>query len=169
LLRASGVSSAHWRKGELASRIMRRIWAGQDPIQDFPRTIGFTDMVAVRPGMILEPYKRFDYLHHWYPNALFILNTRDRENWISSRLRHRYRPLGSYAQSLGIRESEVPDYWRAEWVCHHTAVRAYFRDASTFLEFNIEEDDPKKLTAFLAQRYPHCAKTPLGVHNKSEP
>jgi hypothetical protein len=165
----SGLRSLHWVDEILAVKMSDRIDAGQDPIQDFPRAIGFTDMIGSRGGRLVEPYKRFDYLHRWYPNALFILNTRDREKWIASRSAHRFTGGGlipAYANQLKITESEVPDYWRAEWLVHHAQVRSYFADSPNFLEFHIERDDPDKLASFIAKLYPQCSKTPLGVHNR---
>jgi hypothetical protein len=168
-LLASGLWSLHWHDEVLATCIAARIDAGDDPIADFPRAIGFTDMIASRPGLLIEPYKRFDYLHRWYPNALFILNTRERENWIESRAAHTFEGetlTANYATILRIPEAEVPDFWRAEWDSHHTLVRAYFAGSPRFLEFHIERDDPQKLISFIARRYPQCAQTPFGVHNR---
>lgn len=166
----SGIPSMHWENGDLARRMTARIDAGQDPIRDFPGNVGFTDMMAVQPGRLLEPYKRFDYLHRWYPRAFFILNTRELENWIASRAAHEYRGerlLDVYASKLGIPEAEVPDFWRAEWQAHHTLARAYFRGAPNFLEFHIERDNPERLVAFIARRWPRCASTPFRMHNPS--
>lgn len=168
----SGIPSLHWRDGDLARRIAARMDAGQDPIRDFPGNIGFTDMMAVEPGRLIEPYKRFDYLHRWYPQALFVLNTRELESWIASRAAHAFRGerlLDVYANKLGIPEAGVLDFWRSEWRAHHALARAYFRDAPNFLEFNIERDDPEKLIAFIARRWPRCASTPFRTHNRSDP
>jgi hypothetical protein len=165
----SGLASAHWRHGNLARRIMARIDAGQDPIRDYPSIVGFTDLIAFERGRLIEPYKRFDYLHRWYPRAFFILNTRDREAWIASRMAHEYqKPLvSSYAECLAIAEAEVPDFWRAEWTTHHLLARAYFRSSPNFLEFDIERDDPQRLKAFLGRRYRQCLRTPFGAHNQT--
>jgi len=165
----SGIRSLHWANEVLATRISARIHAGEDPIKDFPHNIGFTDMIGPRPGGgLLEPYKRFDYLHRWYPKALYILNTRDREKWIASRAGFRYKDrslLVGYAEMLKIPETAVPDFWRAEWDYHHAIVRAHFSGAPNFLEFHIERDDPEKLRAFVATRYPRCLNTPFRVSN----
>lgn len=166
----SGIASAHWRNGALATRMMARIHAGQDPIRDFPGVVGFTDMISIQPGALLEPYKHFDYLHSWYRDALFILNTRDREAWIASRVAHSFKEIrlaSRYAETFGIPEAQVPDFWRAEWETHHTRVRAYFGSSSNFLEFHIERDDPRKLRKFIAREYPKCAETPFEDYNRS--
>jgi hypothetical protein len=149
--------------------MMKRIEAGEDPIADFPTTIGFTDMFALEPRLLAEPYKHFEYLHQWYTDAIFILNTRDRENWISSRAAHKFGEMGllpRYAEYFGIPAAEVPDLWREEWEAHHAAVRAYFSGSHLFLEFDIERDDPSDLRSFMARRYPQCAATPFGAHNR---
>jgi hypothetical protein len=166
----SGIASVHWHGGALARHISTRIRAGQDPIKDYPTTIGFSDMVLHGEDVLLEPYKEFEYLHSWYPGALFILNTRDREKWIASRLAHeapltRARLVYRYSRYLGIPEEEVPDFWRADWDAHHALVRAYFRNSANFLEFNIERDHPEKLRAFVARFYKGCGQTPFGIHN----
>jgi hypothetical protein len=168
----SGITALHWHGGVLAQRISRRIQAGQDPIKDFPTTIGFFDMVYNSPNVLLEPYKQFEYLHSWYPEALFLLNTRDREKWIKSRLAHEapnshVRLVSRYAQYLGLPEDQVPDFWRAEWDTHHALVRAYFKGSPNFLEFDIERDDPEKLRAFVARFYRRCAQTPFAMHNRT--
>lgn len=167
----SGIAALHWREGRLAKRMAARIDAGQDPVRDFPSTIAFTDIVGGGPSERIEPYKRFEYLHHWHPEALFILNTRDREKWVASRTSHEYqgkRLIAAYAAYLGISETEVQDFWRAEWDVHLTLVRAYFREKPNFLEFNIEADDPQKLITFVARRYPQAARTPFGVYNPTQ-
>jgi len=165
----SGISSLHWGYEVLGTLISARIDAGEDPIKDFPHIIGFTDMIGPRPGGLAEPYKRFDYLHRWYPNALYVLNTRDREKWIASRATFQHEGqtlLAGFAQMLKIPESAVPDFWRAEWDYHHAIVRAHFSGAPNFLEFHIEQDDPDKLRAFVATRYPRCLNTPFRVSNQ---
>lgn len=168
----SGVRSLHWARNTLGRKMSARIDAGEDPIQDFPTVVGFTDMMAFEEHRLLEPYKRFDYLHHWYPDALFILNTWDRERWIASRMAHEVkgrRLIPSYARVLQISEREVPDYWRFEWDAHHSAVRSYFTGASNFLEFDIECDEPDKLARFIGSRFPRCLNTPFVVYNSTPP
>jgi hypothetical protein len=168
-LLAGGIPSLHWTEGLLAERMVARMDAGEDPIRDFPQTIGFTDMISVRLGRLIEPYKRFDFLHRWYPDALFILNTRDRENWIASRTAHELRGnrlMAAYAKCLEINEAQVADFWRSEWDTHHTLVRAYFGSAPNFFEFNIELDNPQELVAFIARRYPRCGTARFDVHNQ---
>ena len=167
----SGIASVHWQRGEMARRIMARIDAGQDPIRDFPAKIAFTDMISLETGALLEPYKRFEYLHSWYPRALFILNTRDREGWVASRAAHAFghgRLVSRYAQCLAIPEDQVSDFWRSEWDVHHTLARAYFRNSPNFLEFDIERDDPDTLREFVARTYPQCRQTPFGLHNQRD-
>ena len=168
----SGIRSQHWAKGMLAKKICERMDAGEDPIVDFPSTIGFTDMMAFGEHALFEPYKRFEYLHRWYPDALFVLNTRDRERWIDSRTAHvakNIRFIGIYARVLRISEAEVPDYWRAEWDAHHAAVRSYFAGARNFLDYDIERDAPDKLVSFIGDRYPECLSTPFEMHNSTPP
>lgn len=171
-LQRSGLQSLHWLRGVLARVMSGRIDANEDPIQDFPNAIGFTDMLAFGARKLIEPYKRFDYLHQWYPDALFILNTRDREKWIASRLSHvagGIKMSTSYAHFLKIPEHNIPDFWRAEWETHHALAREYFAGMPNFLEFHIEKDDSSTLATFIASRYPQVLDTPFHAHNVTPP
>jgi hypothetical protein len=172
-----GLASVHWAGGELARKMIRRINAGDDPIADFPQVVAFTDMICNNLGdALLEPYKRFDYLDAWHPTALFILNTRPIEHWLKSReavSESRLPPpfnrrTHRYAAYLGLSEEQVLDYWRAEWLVHHAQVRAYFRDNPRFLEFDIERDDPARLSAFVSTAYPAAREVRFGRHHVTD-
>lgn len=143
----SGLSSVHWRAGQLAKSVQEKIILGQDPIADYSEFSCFTDMFHIDNDVTLEPFKNFKYLHHWYPDALFILNTRNIDSWIASRIRHRADTLfegddGSLlnrsCQYYGLSEEDMLDYWRADWLTHHANVRAYFKTSERFFELNLD-------------------------------
>ena len=169
---AAGIATVHWDEGRAARNMMRRIQQNADPVADYPFHRAFTDLVHLDRTVLAEPYKHFDYLHRWYPAALFILNTRNRQSWIGSRLRHRARTVGEalhqrYSQVLGIHEDAVPEFWRWEWEHHHDKVRRFFAGNERFLEFDIDRDDQSMLCRFLVQHHPACADLKLQQLNRT--
>ena len=42
----------------------------------------------MRKGEMYEGFRHFEYLHKLFPEAKFILNTRNVEDWLFSRLDH---------------------------------------------------------------------------------
>jgi hypothetical protein len=143
-----GLPVVHWAKGDLAGRIYFNLLKGRPPVAGLEHVVFFSDMEALNGDVFLEAYKLFPALHRHYPDALFLLNTRPVENWIRSRLVFRE---GEYAEwhmrLLGLSSQEaLVEHWRKDWHDHHERVRAYFRDRGRFLEFDIENDDPAKLT-----------------------
>jgi hypothetical protein len=103
----------------------------------------------------LEAYKLFPHLAAQYPTAVFILNTRDREAWIRSRLgldggdyalRHRMR--------LNVNSDEqLAALWREDWEQHHRLTTQFFAVRShRFFICNIETDLPH----LLDKQLPEC-------------
>lgn len=155
----NGLPIVHWARGDLARRIERAREAGEDPLGFFRDVAFFCDMIALDEDRVYEGYKHFDYLHQHYPDALFILNTRERESWIASRHRHgnfteRFRKV------LGVRTvAEVEDYWRRDWAEQHERVKAFFADKpGQLLVFDLGTDGPEKLIAFAGAHYTLDAK-----------
>lgn len=95
-----------------------------------------------------------------YPDTILILNLRDREAWIRSRLRHGH---GEFARremaARGLtRQDDLTARWRAEWDSHIAAVRAFMRDRpAQYVEYNIETDTPE----MLADRLPAYRLDPV--------
>lgn len=172
-MRQAGVRSVHFDDGHLARRVADRIRRGEQPLLDYPLATGFTDMEYISPGRIEEPYRRFDILHHWYPNALFILNTRDEDAWIASREQHicKTEPRGPltdrYMSYYGCTRDQLVDLWRADRKAHHARVRAYFRGSDRFLDFRIDRDAGERLRDFLLPHFPGAAHAAWNTHNSS--
>lgn len=118
----------------------------------------FADMEDIyapeRP--LYAAFELFKELDAQYPNSKFILNTRDKTKWLISRFGHNDPISGvSYVEYLCSRYQITPEQllarWSKEWDDHHAAVRAYFVDRpGDLLEYNIETDDPQKISAFFA-------------------
>jgi hypothetical protein len=150
----NGLPVIHWGRGDIARRIERAREAGEDPLSYYRDVVFFSDMMALDADRVYEGYKQFDYLHQHYPDALFILNTRNVDGWVRSR--HNHGKLAErYGKALGLDSTEaVERYWRQEWAEHHARVVEFFKDKpGRLLVYNIEQDTPQKLVDFVRPHY----------------
>ncbi len=145
---ANGISSVHWDKGRLARRIFQNLASGDPLLAGYEGFDAFTDMEYLddRGAYHLEAYKLFPYLAEQYPDAVFILNTRDREGWIRSRLRQpRYAARAKKHHNV-TSYKQLADIWRADWDRHHRRVTDFFSVAPyRFLVCKIGADLPHLL------------------------
>jgi hypothetical protein len=141
----NGFPAVHWDRGNLARVMFRNLTNGESLIKGYGQFDAFSDMEFVTREFAFEGYKLFPRLADEFPDALFVLNTRDREDWVRSRLDHRD---GGYARAwkavLGVSDdTSLADLWRADWDRHHERVQAFFANAGLrFLKFDIARDSP---------------------------
>jgi len=183
-LRKNGIKSVHWRGNKLAMQVYANLSHGRHILHKIEFWNAYSDIVCI-PGIpwgiresdnypVIEGCRYFRELHQAYPDALFILNIRDKNNWIKSRLNH---DQGLFAEiylkflrkEYGIdSKNELVRFWGAQWDDHISSVREYFnnRKGSSFLEYNIEEGDPEVLVQFVGRffwlpfkDFPHLHKT----------
>lgn len=147
LFAASGYDAAHWRvqrksgKMNLARMMKKNIEAGRKPLHRLERYAFLSDLECFEDGKIWSGFLRFREIDTAYPGTKFLLNTRDKGDWLQSRLTHR-----NYAQKFiaahGL--SGVEDclaVWSDDWDRHLADVREYFRDRPLdLIEFNIDTD-----------------------------
>jgi hypothetical protein len=118
----------------------------------------FSDMMYLSESLHLEGNRLFREFDKEIPNSRFILNTRDKDRWISSRSRHSGKETGSLLNracvAYGKEESEVHDIWARQWDRHHEDVQDYFRPfPEKLLTFNIEIDPIERVTEFLEDKF----------------
>ena len=170
LYKASGLHSAHWRVSPDAylAQIMVCNWMGHRPLLTGLEAFdAYSDLFYLSGSNYLEANRLFDVLDRQYPDALFILNTRNKTAWLQSRARHRGTThpgtthpgtesgsmLERKASCFGVPEEEVMSIWADQWDAHHAQVRLHFRGQQhRFVEFDIETDPIGKLAAFLDRR-----------------
>lgn len=106
------------------------------------------------PVLPLYGFLYFDLLDAQYPGSRFILNTRDVERWVESRLAFnegKYRSC-IHGDRYHATDAELADCWRRTWHDHHRAVQEHFRDRpKDLLVFDIEKDGPQDLIDFLPE------------------
>ncbi|MEW9920210.1 glycosyltransferase family 2 protein [Marimonas sp. MJW-29] len=154
-MKQNGISAVHFKRGNLAKDMAENLSAGKPPLEGFDRWIGYTDMqrVSKREGVI-EACEFYRSLAAYYPRSYFILNTRSKDRWISSRLRHgkNQNYAERYRKGLGLNtQEELIDFWSKQWDRHHAEVPEFFaKTGQHFLIYDIETDTPDKLSDFLA-------------------
>ena len=73
-----------WARKNLAKSLKADLTAGIKPLENWPDVNVFLDMESVSVHDMIEGYKYFPELQAHYPDALFILNTRNSEACASS-------------------------------------------------------------------------------------
>jgi hypothetical protein len=145
LLTGSGIPSVHWRispQESLARTMMSNLALGYRPFLQYEGYVGFSDLAFSDDTIYVEGCRLFREIHRYYPEAYFVLNTRDEDGWIRSRLAHQNgRIIGHVTAATGLSEDEVIDGWRAVFRRHHDEVESHFNDCPRYLRFDIETDD----------------------------
>ena len=147
-LHKNGIASVHWDEGRLAQRIFDNLAANKELLSGYEEFRAFGDMEFIDGSRFLEGYRLFRQFAAQYPDSVFILNTRDREQWIQSRFRHND---GSYAAMhksfYGVgSDEELAAIWRQEWERHHRGVLDFFRPGEfRFFTWRIDDDLPRLL------------------------
>ncbi|RJE80900.1 hypothetical protein DWB67_04685 [Paracoccus sp. JM45] len=162
----NGIPAVHWAEGALADDIAYSRLAGRAPLQPWAEnTVAFTDMESVRflNMPIIEAFKEYAFLDASFPDAVFLLNTRNVDDWVASRYMHWGGSYArSYAANLGVPLADLADIWTREWHAHIAGCRAHFAGRSRFLEIDIDTAAPDDYRDALAPWFdlPICPKIP---------
>ena len=95
-------------------------------------------------GTYLEAYKLFPHLAAQYPDAVFILNTRDKEAWVKSLLNWSEPYTEAHMRHFNVTsQAALTDCWLADWERHHRRVMEFFLGSSyRFFVWRIESIRP---------------------------
>ncbi|MFY0617584.1 hypothetical protein [Shimia sp.] len=135
--------------------IHNNILAGHDPLKGLEPFTAFFDMEYKRGDTIVENYKRFPIFARNHPQAKFLMNTRDKENWLRSRVRH---ANGLYLRRemkrRDISSSDVISSWADDFDRHLEKVQAFFEaERDRLLIYNIERDNIKSVIDFVEPEF----------------
>ena len=150
-LARQGVKSAHWRAGteNLALEIEKRI--GNPPALKrylMPWT-AFSDLTLSSEQLMLDGNRHFRLFHDLFPKSYFVLNDRDPESWVASRMRHRRGQFAERsARFRGCAVEDLPAAWRREREEHNQAVPRLTSRTMTFLHFRVDEDGVRNSSIF---------------------
>ena len=82
------LKSAHWNRGNLVLKILSNISANLDPLSDLEEYDCFSDMNFITDGLYISPLSFIKNLVEYYPEGIYIQNTRNFKDWDKSRLKH---------------------------------------------------------------------------------
>ena len=140
--------------------------------EQYKDVVFFSDMEYIKDNkdpLYVAPIF-FKQLARDYPNSYFILNTRPKNNWLTSRILH---GDGSYlkdiSNKLNLSEEEVVANWSLQWDQHHNRVKSFFKHLpGRLIIFDIEKDNISKIIDFFSPlgklksiHYKHKGKTIL--------
>ncbi len=174
--RSNGLRSAHYQQGKLANTVFTNYSQGRPLLAGLEQFDALTDMEWVTAKEAKYVANRFfRQLHAENPQAVFVLNTRNVDRWLQSRLRHNNGSyLSRYRCLLDLTSSEIMAQWEKDYFAHIEAVTEYFKlyPDARFVHIDIDNDSPEKLGEFLVQqgyelktlKLPHSHKT---QHQKS--
>jgi hypothetical protein len=110
-----------------------------------------------------ELHRAYRPLAESYPDARFILTTRDKEEWMLSRVSHvLYNRMSGKSQWREISTQQ----WSREWDEHYREAEAFFEDMSRCLKIDICAGEGwEKLCPFLDQEVPTI---PFPTANRTE-
>jgi len=146
LFRGAGLNPYHGGDADpLYYQIPRNIAAGRKPLE------GFEDYDAYSDSQRLS--FRFRDIDRGYPNSKFVLNTRDVNRWIVSRLNHgdgTYVEYMNEAKNKNLTWDEWVSVWRLQFIEHERQVTTYFQGRSeSFLRYDIETDSLANFNKFI--------------------
>lgn len=132
-------------KGALAADILTAVARDRKPLTAHGDVTLFAGLYRTQPDWRppLEAWRAFAHLDRHFPNARFILTTRDIDGWILDRLtRDNGGAARCYAHHNDLPEGALPDLWRRDWQDHLDAVAAYFGDDPRFIRVDIDRESP---------------------------
>lgn len=166
--KAHGLRCIHWHGGRLARAMLGNLVNGEPILRGYEEFEVFSDMESIGKEFAVEAFKLFEHLAPAYPGSIFLLNTRDREAWIRSRMKHgNGRYAARWKLVLGLSsDAELAEAWRRDWDRHMARVDRFFADGRhRLVRFDIEKDDPAALRDAMPElqlnpdRFGHRGKT----------
>ena len=148
---ANGINSIHWDGGRLAQAIIGNKAANRPLLTGYESFKCFTDIENVDLNLFphVSHYKDLDKA---YPDSKFILNTRNVDAWIESRMNWLVRGVpykDIFKRNNGVNDDDaLREIWRNQYLQHRADVIDYFKDRpDDLLVFDIE-NEPAKLAEF---------------------
>lgn len=167
--RDEGIAAIHWDSGKLSKAIHHNAAQNKPLLTGYEQFQVFTDMEHrdkdQNPYYSAESY--YQQLDQQYPNSIFILNYRNIDKWINSRLNHPAY-LSRTMKATGMTREQVIDSWRQNFTRHINEVREYFRDSNQLIEIDLDKDPSDKLSSELKQHGFVFAESHLPHNHKTQ-
>lgn len=146
----------------LAGVLVTNVLSGRPILASIDNFDVYSEFSFADGALYLEANYFFRELYHAYPDAYFLLNTRDTDRWIESRNRHFGRNAkgrGSLAERIqgAYRATpvETEQIWRDYHAPFHQEVRTFFASYpdARFLEFPIETGSAEQIVDWVKADY----------------
>jgi len=142
-----------WRRRRKLGGIMRaNLQAGLPVFCGIENYTFYGDLIDSNQRATFDGNSLFREILASYPDTFLLLNWRDQDAWIRSRLTHGHGEFAARVQRLrGLAtEEDLVAQWRQEWDGHLAAVRSFMADRPRqLLDFNIDQDRIESLIARL--------------------
>lgn len=154
--KSTGIKCIHWDNDKIAEQMQNNFQNGMPLLNGYEQFTFFSDFAHI---------EYFKLLDQQYPNSKFILNVRDKQKWIQSRIKHP-NSLKESMERFNMTKEQVLAKWSRDWDTHIANVKKYFKQRpDDLLIYNIEQDTSQKIESFFPTlTFKH--KT-MGVHNKT--
>lgn len=138
----NGLKSVHWDKSLLAQKIHKNHLDKKPLLEGYEEYDCFTDMESAKDNIFIY-LTLFKELDKQYPNSKFILNIRNIDDWIKSRVNH-WGYLKFYQDNTGFDNDEIITLWRRNWEDHILNVKNYFNNRpNDLIVFDIDNESEK--------------------------
>ena len=128
-----------WRRN--AAHMMRQnLAAGRKVFAGLEGYTFYSDLLYQTHNDCFEGFRCFREILRDYPDTILVLNLRDREDWIRSRMRHGHGEFATRVmRQRGLDGLEaLAAAWRRDWDEHVADVRRYMADRpEQLVEFNL--------------------------------
>lgn len=156
----------HNRDGESLGLAMSQNLRAQRPLlSSFSDVDVYIDFTYLTKDLYIEGVQYFRMLYKEYPDAYYILQTRNQNDWLRSRLNHAGF-LERACRVLKLSEAGVTRYWRDLREAHFADVLGYFNSHERFFVFDIDKTPIENLIRFLEPCY-ELDKSAWAIHNKT--
>lgn len=138
------------RSRNAALLIRENLTTGRKAFAGMENYTFYADLIYQTDSESFEPIRCFREFMRDYPDTILLLNVREREDWIRSRLTHGH---GEFARRVmrqrGITSTDVlADTWRQEWDTHLAEVREFMAASPIQLvEFDLDTGSVDELVA----------------------
>lgn len=158
-VRALHSGGRHWRRqGHPAFvgknpqlEIHRNILAKRPSLTGYEEFQALFDMEYARGPELVENFRHFHVFAKEFPDAKFILNTRDKIDWLRSRARHGDGKYIMYAMKrMQLSREEVLQAWSDDFDRHNEKVQKFFlAEKDRLLDLNIDTAEVSEIIRFV--------------------
>ncbi|MCP9929020.1 sulfotransferase [Cyanobium sp. CH-040] len=138
-----GLLSRFWTTRKIGRLMRLNVEAGRAVLDGLEDYVFYGDLIDSSAQGSFDANCLFPRILADYPDTILLLNWRDREDWIRSRLQHGHGEFA--ARELRLRGfaslEELAEAWRRDWDQHLAAVRRFMLTRpEQLIEFHLDRD-----------------------------